>query len=113
MGLRDTYTHFRRKYFFSDRDFGHLNTIEAVYQLVPSLFLWHMKRVIKFKVRDIINHTPDVLSAPEEKSLLTLISKHYNHPPFLFRDMIMESIMKLARYEMEEFLSEERQAPLK
>ena len=45
-----------RKFFFSDKDFAQLEAIKEAFNVTPSLCLWHVKRAIIQKFKDLRKH---------------------------------------------------------
>ena len=99
-------------FFFSDKDRGQLNAIRAVFNIVPSLCYWHMKNAVKKKIIRLRQRNECKVSEDEEKSLMKLITSHYNLHPSVSRTMTSEQIKSRAVSEINSFCSSARIAPL-
>ncbi len=87
---------FEPKFFFTDKDKGQMNAICSAFKMQPSFCVWHMKRVIMFKIRDLKNSSSANLTDDEEKKILDLLTKHYNMHAYLFPGRNMDSIWEIA-----------------
>lgn len=69
-------------FFFTDKDKGQMKAISEVYQLVPSLCYWHMKRAVKRRLAKFRSQEDMKFSKEDEKKLMFIISRHFNIHPF-------------------------------
>lgn len=102
---RQRIANFKPKVFFTDKDRGQMNAIRNALDLDPSICYWHVKRAIRFKIRELKKTRP--LSIPDDvyKQVMSLISKHWNQHPMFFGNCSVETIRRSALHDFRFLIS--------
>ena len=81
--IRTELTRFRPIFFFTDKDVGQIYAISSVFQIAPSICLWHMKRAVKRKFAELQSTRVEESTNSQRNRIVDLISEHFNIHPFL------------------------------
>ena len=68
--------------FFTDKDKGQIKAIRNVFNIIPTISLWHLTRAIKSKMKELQKYDSAV-TEELQASVLKLISNHYNQHPLI------------------------------
>lgn len=83
-GLNEDLLLFQPTFFFTEKDFSQRNAIQKIYNVIPSICIWLIKRAILKKLKLIIKvYGKTYLSPPLYDVILNKISDDYHaHPVF-------------------------------
>lgn len=102
--IRNKFPRLRPHFFFTDKEQAQIHSISRVFNIQPSLCLWHLKRAIKRKISEERRKETCRLEAMEESELLNLIAIHYFRSTVCLSGTDLE-LHKLALEEISVFFS--------
>ena len=95
---------FRPIFFFTDKDVGQIYAISSVFQIAPSICLWHMKRAVKRKLAELQSTGVEESTNSQRNRILDLMSEHFNIHPFLstspetMESLYLKNLQKISDY---------------
>lgn len=87
---------------FTDKETAQIKSLKTVFHVDPSLCLWHMKRSLKMKLKELKKNKLSQLNEQSENALFNLIDTHYFRSTVAFNSSDSD-LKTIALRELNEF----------